>query len=248
MSQTRFIALSILVSLSTLLFTFCKHDPLFTPVDPVDPVVPVDPVDSGINTGWPCSPDTVYFQNQVLPLFISKCTQSGCHDVASHQDGIILTDYERIMSTGKIKAFRPEDSKLYDVLIDTDPDDRMPQPPNQPLSAAEIALVRNWIAQGARNTACNENYVNCDTAGITYANFIQPLLASRCTGCHGGQNPQGNLRLTTFDEVKVVALNGALYGALSHAPNYSAMPKGGAALPACTLDKIAAWINSGLPQ
>jgi hypothetical protein len=211
-------------------------------------VNPVNPIDTGIFSGWPCSADTVYFQNQVLPLLISKCTQSGCHDVASHKEGIVLVDYQRVMSTGKVKAFKPNDSKLYKVIIETDPGDRMPEPPYPPLTAAETNLIRTWIEQGASNTACNENYGSCDTIGLNYTNDIAPLLSSRCTGCHSGANPQGSLKLTTYAEAKASAQSGALYGSVAHLPNYVAMPKGGAALSPCFVSKIKTWIEAGMPQ
>jgi hypothetical protein len=54
----------------SLLLPACRHElgPLpFGPIDPTDTIVvpppPPDPVDS---SGVPCSPDTVYFQNQIL--------------------------------------------------------------------------------------------------------------------------------------------------------------------------------------
>jgi hypothetical protein len=59
----------------------CKHAPLI-PVDnnPIDPIdTTQNPIDT-VATGIPCSPDTVYFQNTILPMLIANCTQSGCHN------------------------------------------------------------------------------------------------------------------------------------------------------------------------
>src|SRR5512138_3493927 len=33
-----------------------------------------------------CSADSVYFQQQVLPVFVSNCAMSGCHDNATHKE------------------------------------------------------------------------------------------------------------------------------------------------------------------
>jgi len=44
----------------------CTHDPLF----PSDPEPPVSAT---------CHPDTVYFQNEILPLFTANCASAGCH-------------------------------------------------------------------------------------------------------------------------------------------------------------------------
>ncbi len=233
-------------ALLILFLPACKHDPMWSVDDGSNPTGP-NPVDSSIYSGWPCGTDTVYFQNQVLPILISKCAQSGCHDAQSHQDGVVLVDYQSVISSGDIKAYKPNNSKLYKVLVETG-DDRMPEPPNPPLSSEQINLIKKWIEQGARNTACNENYGNCDTSGVTYANFIAPLLSSHCTGCHSAINPQGGHQLTTYNLVKTAAENGVLYGAVAHLPGYLPMPNGGRSLSPCFVDKIKAWIDGGMPQ
>ncbi len=86
----------------------CKHSPLTGD----DPTLPDNP---GTNSGYgqPCNPDSVYFQTQVLPLLVANCARSGCHDNISRAKGIVLTDYPQVMSTGKVKAGKPADSKLY---------------------------------------------------------------------------------------------------------------------------------------
>ena len=67
--------------------TSCTHmpDPEFVP----DP-----PTDTTQNN--PCSPDTVYFQNGVLPLIVSSCAKSGCHDAATKAERINLSDYNSL--------------------------------------------------------------------------------------------------------------------------------------------------------
>ncbi len=236
------------VFLVTMFLPSCRHElvlPLTT--DPTD-TIPPPPVDTADLSGIPCDPDTVYFQNQVLPLLISQCSKSGCHDVQSHKEGVVLVDYQRVMNTGEVKPFKPSNSELYKVLFKTDPEERMPPAPDNPLTAEQKDLIKRWIEQGALNNACNESYGACDTTGITYTNFIGPLMANQCTGCHGGSNPQGGLKLSTYAEAKASALSGKLYGSVAHLSGYSAMPKGGAALTSCFVNKVKAWINNGTPQ
>ena len=60
-----------------------------------------------------CDPDTVYFGNSILPLVVSSCATTGCHNERSHRDGIILTDYNTILTTGKIKPGDPNDSEFF---------------------------------------------------------------------------------------------------------------------------------------
>ncbi|NDH90530.1 MAG: hypothetical protein EBZ22_06560 [Flavobacteriia bacterium] len=103
MRQT--LALSLLVSTGLLLGSSCTHEPL----NPIDP----NPTDTTGTGGRVCDPDTVYFQQDVLPLIVSSCAMSGCHDAASAQDGVVLTSYTSIMTTGDVKAGQPNNSELY---------------------------------------------------------------------------------------------------------------------------------------
>ncbi|HNM24836.1 MAG TPA: hypothetical protein PKL15_05370 [Saprospiraceae bacterium] len=232
-----------------LLLPACKHElgPISIEPDPNDTiVVPPPPPDLGDTTGVPCSGDTVYFQNQILPLMISTCALSNCHNVQSHEEGVITTDYAHIMQ--HIKPFYPNQSKIYKVIIDNDPGDRMPRPPASPWTQAQINLLKKWIEQGALNNACNENYGQCDTSGVTYTAFVQPLVANYCLGCHGNSNPGAGIKLTSYNEVKACAQSGKFYNSIAWAPGYSAMPQNGNQLSACYVSKIRAWVEAGMPQ
>ncbi len=127
-----------------LLFLFiviiqCRHEPEFAPV-----------------SGIPCHPDTVYFERDLLPVLRSSCAKSGCHDVESAVDGVILDSYVNVLETGDIKPGNPDGSDLYEVLVEDDPDKRMPPSWLPPLTNDQIAMVRKWILQGAQNLFCDE--------------------------------------------------------------------------------------------
>lgn len=116
--------------------------------NPEDTVVPT-PIDT-TSSSVPCNPDTVYFSNEVLPLIVSSCAKSGCHDAISKAEGIILTDYANILRTGKIKAGNPSNSDFIEVIEESNAKDRMPPAPDAPLTATQIQLLRKWISQGAK--------------------------------------------------------------------------------------------------
>ncbi|HPG11953.1 MAG TPA: hypothetical protein PLU37_10505 [Chitinophagaceae bacterium] len=86
----------------------------------------------------------------------------------------------------------------------------------------------------------------CDVSNVTYQQTVAPALQQYgCTSCHGGSAPSGNISLTSYDAVRIVALNGKLYGSINHNAGYSAMPKGGNKMNACTINKIKAWVDAG---
>jgi len=214
----------------------CKHPiPEGPGVDPNAPPVVVTV----------CDPNVVYFQQQILPLLLSNCAFSGCHDAASHQDGVILDSYWNIINTGDVEPGDPYDSDLFEVLIDTDLDDRMPPwPEYNALPTAQIDLIRNWILQGAQNNSC----VGCDTTNVTYQSQIGSLIATRCQGCHSGNNPDGGISLTNYNQVKNEALFGLLYDAVSHNGNATNMPYNSGQIPECEIDLIRIWIENGAPN
>lgn len=222
------------VALLLLLATpACRHDPFQLPIDPGNPSF----------TGE-CDPDSVYFQNQILPILVSNCTESGCHNAQDHQDGVVLDSYQSLLGTvGHATQNDWHENKLMRALLETDLDDRMPPPPKAALPAAQLDLIKKWLAQGAQNNACDENSGGCDLSGAKFGTFVQPLIQAKCQGCHSGSNPQGGVALNSYAAIKTVALNGKLYASLSRTSNW--MPKGGAKLDDCSLQKIQLWVEGG---
>jgi hypothetical protein len=196
--------------------------------------------------GIPCDPDTVYFENHILPLLQSSCAIAGCHDQNSAADGVILTDYNNIINTGDVEPLDPEDSDLYEVLVDDDPDDRMPPPPRNPLTSGQIQLVYTWIAQGALNNYCDE--IDCDTLNVTFSATVWPIIQNRCFGCHSGASPSGGISLQNHSDLVAVANSGQLMGTIRHEPGYAAMPQNGQKLSDCNITQIQLWINDGMPD
>ena len=110
--------------------------------------IPTIPSTPAVN----CSPDTVYFQQSVLPLITSNCAMSGCHDAISKKEGVILTDYTNIIR--EVKVSSPASSDLYKCLF-ANSEDRMPPAPAAEFSLTQKALVLKWIQQGAKNNSCS---------------------------------------------------------------------------------------------
>ncbi len=239
--------------------TACKREPVFvgdvfvkdttgTGGD-TTVILPPPPPDSADFSGTPCDPDSAYFRNTVFPLINSSCAISGCHDVASAEEGVILTSYQYILTTGKIKVFKPTQSKFYTLLSDPDPDDRMPPAPAPAFTAAQKAIIKKWIEQGALDNGCNENYgTGCSTTDVTYSNFVAPLVANQCNGCHSQASTGGGVLLKTLADVKASVAKGEFYESIAWTNGVSAMPKNGSKLSDCFQQKVKAWIDAGMPQ
>lgn len=190
-----------------------------------------------------CDPDTVYFQNTILPLVVSSCGTTGCHDQQSHREGIILTDYNSIIKTGKIRAGNPGDSEFYESLTDSD-DDLMPPPPLDPLSSEQIQLIRTWILQGARNNVCTDG---CDTTSVTFASHIWPMMKTYCTGCHSPAAPADGIVIDGYDDVVGLAENGSLMGSVRWESGYAKMPPN-PQLSECLIEQLQQWIDNDFPE
>ena len=197
----------------------------------------------GMESQSDCDPDTVYFQNTILPLVVSSCASTGCHDKGSHRDGIILTDYSSILRTGEIMPGNPGESEFMESLTDDD-DDLMPPPPLDPLSAEQIQKLEKWILQGAKNNECTEG---CDTSNASFAQVIWPMMEQYCIGCHNAGFPGGGIVIGGFDDLVALAVNGSLMGSVRWESAYANMPTS-KALSDCDIALLQKWIDDGFSQ
>ena len=86
-----------------------------------------------------------------------------------------------------------------------------------------------------------ENVVN-----PTFSGDILPLINVRCNSCHSGPSASAGIKLESYADIVKQVNSGALMGSIQHASGYSAMPKNGSKLSGCEIQKIQAWIDSGL--
>lgn len=216
------------------------------------PYVPED-INNGPNDTIPtfsntCSPDTVYFERDILPILASNCAISGCHDAVTRQEGYNFSSYAGFINTDAVSGGDLNDSELFEVITENDPDKLMPPPPRPSLTAAQIQLFRTWILQGAKNNNCNSGNTTCDTTNITYSGRVQQILQTKCIGCHSAGAPSGGVTLSTYAGLLVVVNDGSLLGALKHQTGFVAMPQGQGMIPACEIAQIEAWVNAGAPN
>jgi hypothetical protein len=94
-------------------------------------------------------PGTVNYISQIAPILKEKC--EVCHRSAAPLGGFSVSSYAEVMKGGRhgdlVLAGKPESSSLVDYL--TGKRELMPKG-GPPLPADQIALIRKWISEGAR--------------------------------------------------------------------------------------------------
>lgn len=100
----------------------------------------------------PNSP-AVSFKKDIAPLLQRRCV--ACHGEESAKGGYRVDTFARLGKAGEsdlpaIVAHKAGDSELYRLLVEPDPNDRMPQKA-EALPKHEIALIKRWIDEGAVN-------------------------------------------------------------------------------------------------
>ena len=99
----------------------------------------------------PALPDTVSFQQDIIPLFSANCLGSGCHSGASPAAHLDLT-----ADSAYAQLFRKKDvdttvAAAQNFLYQTMNSTATPMPPSGRLSDYDVNLVLKWIQQGVRN-------------------------------------------------------------------------------------------------
>jgi len=181
----------------------------------------------------------ICFERDVLPIFVSNCAMSGCHDSKTREDGYELTNYATITAKG-IKPGNPNGSKIWESIDDGE------MPPQNDLTLEQKAIIKTWIADGAKNgVGCSSN---CDSTQFTYSNAISGIITTHCKGCHTNPGASGNLDLNSYSNVKNAAQSGKLLNSVNGTNGYTIMPPSGNKLSDCQITQIKKWIQNGYPN
>lgn len=93
----------------------------------------------------------VSFRTEIAPLLQRRC--ASCHCEESAKGGYRLDSFEWLKKTGDggaapVVAGKARESELFKLLIEKEPDARMPQKADA-LPSGEIALIERWLNAGA---------------------------------------------------------------------------------------------------
>ena len=104
------------------------------------------------------------------------------------------------------------------------------------------------IVLGLLVLSCTKGYIPVEetapvpTGPINYQTHILPIISTRCISCHSGSNPNGNLRLENYDQVRNASENGTLIQRINDAAN--PMPTSGL-MSASTRALFDEWVSGG---
>lgn len=95
----------------------------------------------------------VSFYKQIRPIFQAQC--NGCHQPAKKKGDYIMTDFAALLKGGEeghaVVVGKPDESNLVALITpDAKGKAEMPQKAD-PLQETQIALIKRWIAEGARD-------------------------------------------------------------------------------------------------
>jgi len=138
--------------------------------------------------------DPMSFEREILPLLEKRCNE--CHHPAGTDGGLDLTQRSTMISGGDdlgpvIVPGKPNVSPLVQVLHEGG-EYFMPKD-GDPLEKDEIALLKKWIAEGARDNTPSFN----DDEIAFFEREVRPILFDGCLKCHAGKDAESGLQLTS---------------------------------------------------
>ncbi|MEZ4660841.1 MAG: c-type cytochrome domain-containing protein [Caldilineaceae bacterium] len=214
--------------------------------------------------------------DDLQPIFQQHCSE--CHGDDDPEEGLQVTTYKGIMAGSiygaVIKPNDPEGSYLVEMVSTGQMPKKGPK-----LTAQEIELIIAWINAGApehssgvsasasvtSTTSITDSVAVSNTAptatetvdlsDVNYQDNILPLVQEHCAKCHGADDPEEGLQLTTYKTL----MAGSIYGAvvkpgdpdnsyLVEMVSTGQMPKKGAKLTPQEVEMIVAWIKAGAPE
>ena len=214
--------------------------------------------------------------DDVQPIFEQHCAE--CHGADDPEEGLQVTTYKGIMAGSIYGSVVKPNDPAGSYLLELVSTGQMPKK-GEDLSPEEIALITAWInnglpehASGASASAAITSTTgvtntvaitdattaateSIDLSDVNYQDNILPLFQEHCAECHGDDDPEEGLQVTTYKAL----MAGSIYGAvvkpgdpdnsyLVEMVSTGQMPKKGAKLTPPEVEMIVAWIKAGAPE
>ncbi len=160
----------------------------------------------------------VSFEREVAPILKANCLR--CHNEAQASANLRLDKFSTIVTGGRsgvpVTPRLPARSILALRLVTENDQQRMPRG-GAKLPDAEIITIARWIEQGAHFDGTDRDAPIGDSTvekkppvkvvmadgseSVSFKEDIAPWMVNICVGCHSGNNPRGDFKFTTFEEL-----------------------------------------------
>ncbi len=155
---------------------------------------------------------TDFFTSEVLPVLEERCYECHGPEAKRAKGGLRIKGRDALLRGGSsgpaVDADHPGKSLMLAAIRYEDPDLEMP--PDEPLPAAERAVLERWIAAGIPWAEPERTPEDLENERF-FEQQVRPLLAERCFECHGPDHvePKGGLRMTGRDALIAGGLSGS---------------------------------------
>ncbi|MCB2198281.1 c-type cytochrome [bacterium] len=221
----------------------------------------------------PTPPDTTSNQGEfdwvdnIGPLFQQRCI--ACHGASLQENGFDARTYADVFNytttagNPLIDQGNPDGSELV-ARVEGDGFQRMPVGPA--LSTDQIAMIRDWISNGAPEDVPNDTTGGGNNGGtvaadsITWDNTVGRILNNNCLSCHNADLHYNDFQVVNFEmvfthmtedgraAVDTAAVEESELLLRLEGNGVSLMPDGGPALAAELIDTVRTWIENGAPE
>lgn len=206
----------------------------------------------------------VDFTDDVLPIFMEHCAE--CHGDDDPEEGLVLTSYQDVMAGSFYGAVIIPNDVEGSYLVELVETGQMPKRGDD-LTPEEINTIVAWVEAGAPESGSGDNgdggspeevpkeVIAVTPETVSFQEHVLPLFVEYCGECHGDDNPEEGLVLTSYQDVML----GSFYGSvvkpndvegsyLMELVETGQMPKRGEDLNQAQIDLIVAWIEAGTPD
>ncbi|MCB1224550.1 MAG: SUMF1/EgtB/PvdO family nonheme iron enzyme, partial [Verrucomicrobiales bacterium] len=151
----------------------------------------------------------VDFAQQVQPILEAACVH--CHGPDKDKGDFRIDSHEAALAGNEngpgITAGDPSKSAIYTTLILPEDDDLVMPPSKEGLlDPTQIAVIKQWIEEGAKWPAGTTLKA---TTRIQFAKHVQPILEENCLSCHNPDKDKGGWIASTLKDAVETGDNGS---------------------------------------
>jgi len=114
---------------------------------------------------------------------------------------------------------------------------------------ATLCVLLLFFNSCSKDTAIDPETIQ-QTCGYTYDDHIKEIIDLNCsvTDCHDAAAQFSGIPMSTYTELKAIAVQPVFLNAINHQPGAEPMPNMLPKLPQATIDSIECWVTEGLQE